>query len=148
MYFYLYLYLHFTFTDIYICIYYAGHSRTIIGLEELNDGNLQLLVFDPSHSKSQMEQFNSTSLNSNAMRLIRRPLSALKARQYQLVYVDGILDSEDEYQVIYFIIIRNDFFLFLLSLPLFFVLKYKNLRDLFILICWALSIVLYLSTMW
>lgn len=46
-----------------------------------------------------MEQFNSTSLNSNAMRLIRRPLSALKARQYQLVYVDGILDSEDEYQV-------------------------------------------------
>lgn len=49
-----------------------------------------------------MEQFNSTSLNSNAMRLIRRPLSALKARQYQLVYVDGILDSEDEYQVTFY----------------------------------------------
>lgn len=80
-------------------IYDTGHSRTIIGLEQLNDGSLQLLVFDPSHSKSQMEQFNSTSLNTNAMRLIRRPLSQLKARQYQLVYVDGILDTEDEYQV-------------------------------------------------
>lgn len=79
--------------------YFAGHSRTIIGLEELSDGNLQLLVFDPSHNKFQMEQFNSTSLNYNTMRLIRRPLSAVKARQYQLVYVDGILDSEDEYQV-------------------------------------------------
>lgn len=83
----------------YLYYYAIGHSRTIIGLEELNDGSLQLLVFDPSHSKSQMEQFSSTSLNSNAMRLIRRPLSALKARQYQLVYVDGILDSEEEYQV-------------------------------------------------
>lgn len=83
--------------------YTAGHSRTIIGLEELQDGNLQLLVFDPSHSKSQMEQFSSTALNSNAMRLIRRPLSALKARQYQLVYVDGVIETEDEYQVKYYI---------------------------------------------
>ncbi|KFM75962.1 Zinc finger with UFM1-specific peptidase domain protein, partial [Stegodyphus mimosarum] len=81
-----------------VYLQHHGHSRTIIGLEELRDGNLQLLVFDPSHSKSQMEQFNSTALNSNAMRLIRRPLSALKARQYQLVYVDGILDTEEEYQ--------------------------------------------------
>ncbi|KAF8777998.1 Zinc finger-containing ubiquitin peptidase 1 [Argiope bruennichi] len=81
-----------------VYLQHHGHSRTIIGLEELQDGSLQLLVFDPSHSKSQMEQFSSTALNSNAMRLIRRPLSALKARQYQLVYVDGIIENEDEYQ--------------------------------------------------
>ncbi|PRD29576.1 UNVERIFIED_CONTAM: zinc finger with UFM1-specific peptidase domain protein [Trichonephila clavipes] len=81
-----------------VYLQHHGHSRTIIGLEELQDGNLQLLVFDPSHSKSQMEQFSSTALNSNAMRLIRRPLSALKARQYQLVYIDGLLETEDEYQ--------------------------------------------------
>lgn len=77
-----------------------GHSRTIIGLEEMQDGSLQLLVFDPSHRKSQMEQFNSTASNANAMRLIRRPLSALKAKQYQLVYIDGVLETEEEYQVL------------------------------------------------
>ncbi|GIX96141.1 hypothetical protein CDAR_46281 [Caerostris darwini] len=81
-----------------VYLQHHGHSRTIIGLEELQDGCLQLLVFDPSHSKSQMEQFSSTALNSNAMRLIRRPLSALKARQYQLVYIDGVLETEEEYQ--------------------------------------------------
>ncbi|GIY07727.1 zinc finger-containing ubiquitin peptidase 1 [Caerostris extrusa] len=81
-----------------VYLQHHGHSRTIIGLEELQDGCLQLLVFDPSHSKSQMEQFSSTALNSNAMRLIRRPLSALRARQYQLVYIDGVLETEEEYQ--------------------------------------------------
>ncbi|XP_054718999.1 zinc finger-containing ubiquitin peptidase 1-like [Uloborus diversus] len=81
-----------------VYLQHHGHSRSIIGLEELRDGSLQLLVFDPSHSKSQMEQFSTTELNSNAMRLIRRPLLALKARQYQLVFISGLLDSEEEYQ--------------------------------------------------
>uniref|UniRef100_A0A2L2YQB0 Zinc finger-containing ubiquitin peptidase 1 n=1 Tax=Parasteatoda tepidariorum TaxID=114398 RepID=A0A2L2YQB0_PARTP len=81
-----------------VYLQHHGHSRTIIGIEELQDGSLQLLVLDPSHSKSQMEQFNSTSSVSNAIRLIKRPISALKARQYQLVYVDGVLETEEEYQ--------------------------------------------------
>lgn len=79
-----------------VYLQHHGHSRTIIGLEEVEEGHSQLLVFDPSHSKSQMEQFSSTAMN--AMRLVRRPLSALKARQYQLVYLDGFLDSDEEYQ--------------------------------------------------
>lgn len=81
-----------------IYLQHHGHSRTIIGIEELKDGELQLLVFDPSHSKAQMEQFNNTACNANAMRLVRRPLSALKARQYQLVTVNGLMETEEEFQ--------------------------------------------------
>ncbi|XP_013776514.2 zinc finger with UFM1-specific peptidase domain protein-like [Limulus polyphemus] len=75
-----------------------GHSRTVIGVEEHTDGSLQLLVFDSSHCKNQMDQFNNTANLSNAMRLVRRPLSALKARQYQLVAVVGLMETEQEYE--------------------------------------------------
>ncbi|XP_076373401.1 zinc finger-containing ubiquitin peptidase 1-like isoform X2 [Tachypleus tridentatus] len=78
-----------------------GHSRTVIGVEEHTDGSLQLLVFDSSHCKAQMDQFNNTANLSNAMRLIRRPLSALKARQYQLVAVAGLMETEQEYEILF-----------------------------------------------
>ncbi|KAJ9593749.1 hypothetical protein L9F63_014722, partial [Diploptera punctata] len=54
---------------------HQGHSRTIVGVEQLKDGGLCLLVFDPSHSPP-----------------------AMKARQYQVVAVCGIMDTEYEYQ--------------------------------------------------
>lgn len=77
---------------------HQGHSRTIIGCEQLKDSSIRLLVFDPSHNKVQMEQFSNTSTATNAVRLIRRPLAAMKARQYQIVTVTGIIETDQEFQ--------------------------------------------------
>lgn len=78
-----------------------GHSRTIMGVEQLRDGTITMLVLDPSHSPGQMMQFNNTGTTTNAMRLIRKSMASMKARQYQVVCVVGIIDSEAEYQVFF-----------------------------------------------
>ena len=70
-----------------------------MGVEQLRDGSIIMLVLDPSHSPSQMAQFNSTSSAPGAMRLVRISTAAMKARQYQIVAVIGIMDSEMQYQV-------------------------------------------------
>ncbi|KAJ8686629.1 hypothetical protein QAD02_022423 [Eretmocerus hayati] len=77
---------------------HQGHSRTIIGVEQLRDGSIIMLVLDPSHSPAQMAQFNSTSNAATAMRLVRISTAAMKARQYQIVAVVGIMDTEFQYQ--------------------------------------------------
>lgn len=82
----------------------AGHSRTIVGIEELKDGSRRLLILDPSCQKRQMQQFNA-----NMMRAIRKPLSSFKAKQYQIVAIRGVL-NDSEYEVrlyIFFIFICN-----------------------------------------
>ncbi|XP_075210718.1 zinc finger-containing ubiquitin peptidase 1-like [Lycorma delicatula] len=77
---------------------HQGHSRTIIGCEQLKDGTVFLLILDPSHSPQQMSELRSTSTAIGAMRLIRKSLVAMKARHYQVVAVCGIMDTEAEYQ--------------------------------------------------
>ncbi|XP_043507578.1 zinc finger-containing ubiquitin peptidase 1-like isoform X1 [Frieseomelitta varia] len=76
---------------------HQGHSRTIIGIEQLRDGSITMLVLDPSHSPAQMAQFNSTSSALGAMRLVRKSIAAMKARQYQVVAVTGIMETDLEY---------------------------------------------------
>ncbi|GAB6032478.1 hypothetical protein CHUAL_011109 [Chamberlinius hualienensis] len=78
---------------------HQGHSRTIVGVEQLKDGGHRLLIFDPSHSRTQMESFNNTlNAANNGMRLVRRPVTAMKAKQYQLVVVVGAMENDQEYQ--------------------------------------------------
>lgn len=72
-----------------------------MGVEQLRDGSIIMLVLDPSHSPAQMAHFNSTSSAPGAMRLIRKSTAAMKARQYQVVAVTGTMDTETQYQVIY-----------------------------------------------
>lgn len=74
-----------------------GHSRTIVGVEELKDKSTRLLIFDPSARKKQMQLFHSI-VNANLMRTLRKPLENLKAKQYQIVVVLGVL-TETEYKV-------------------------------------------------
>lgn len=76
-----------------------GHSRTIVGVEQLKDGTVLLLVLDPSHSPHQMADLRGTATAMSAMRFIRKSLAAMKARHYQVVAVCGIMDTESEYQV-------------------------------------------------
>lgn len=85
---------------------FVGHSRTIIGVEQLRDGSITMLVLDPSHSPAQMAQFNSTSSALGAMRLVRKSIAAMKARQYQVVAVTGIMETDLEYHVSFHIFIR------------------------------------------
>lgn len=56
-----------------------------------------MLVLDPSHSPAQMAQFNNTSSALGAMRLVRKSIAAMKARQYQVVAVTGIMETDLEY---------------------------------------------------
>ena len=77
---------------------FPGHSRTIIGIEELKDGSTRLLLFDPSCHRRQMQQFVNGPISANLMRSLRRPLSSLKAKQYQIVALLGAL-GEEEWEV-------------------------------------------------
>lgn len=90
----------------------AGHSRTIVGVEDLRDGSLRLLLFDPSCGKKQMSQFISTEISANLMRTVRRPLSSMKAKQYQIVAIRGVI-AEKDYEVcpIIIIVYRNNIFI-------------------------------------
>jgi len=45
-----------------------------------------------------MGQFMDTSSGPSAMRILRKSEAAMKARQYQIVAVVGMIDSEQQYQ--------------------------------------------------
>ncbi|XP_053611212.1 zinc finger-containing ubiquitin peptidase 1-like [Plodia interpunctella] len=79
---------------------HQGHSRTIIGYEKHKDGKATLLVLDPSHSPAQIRQVLSgnTAACVTALRLLRRGAPALRAKQYQLLAVTGIMTSDEEYE--------------------------------------------------
>ncbi|XP_072945045.1 zinc finger-containing ubiquitin peptidase 1-like [Epargyreus clarus] len=79
---------------------HQGHSRTIIGYERHKDGKATLLVLDPSHSPAQVRQVvcGGTAACSAALRLLRRGAAALRARQYQLLAVTGLIATDDEYE--------------------------------------------------
>lgn len=69
-----------------------------MGVEVHRDGTKTLLVLDPSHSRPQMGQLMESTVGSTSMRLLRKSESAMKARQYQIVSVVGMIDSEQQYQ--------------------------------------------------
>ncbi|CAH1799125.1 unnamed protein product [Owenia fusiformis] len=75
---------------------HQGHSRTIVGIEEVRDNSLRMLIFDPSQAKKQMQQFHE-NINGNVLRTIRRTVHGMKAKQYQIVAVVGVL-SDEEYE--------------------------------------------------
>jgi Peptidase family C78 len=84
---------------------FLGHSRTIIGVDEGRQGKLRLLILDPSHKSDQMRQLTNTSdsTKSNATtKKIWIPMTSLRARQYQIVCVNGgFVDDDREYLVSY-----------------------------------------------
>ncbi|XP_050076950.1 zinc finger-containing ubiquitin peptidase 1-like [Anopheles maculipalpis] len=73
---------------------HQGHSRTIIGIEQRTSG-LSLLVLDPSHGPRQVAALGSSQ---DSLRLIRKNSAAMRAPQYQVVAVKGLIDTEDQYQ--------------------------------------------------
>lgn len=73
----------------------AGHSRTIVGLEQKPNGKLCLLVLDPASSVSDTQRLLSSSTVSTAVRGIRKFPGSLKHKQYQLVVTQGVLSAQD-----------------------------------------------------
>ncbi|KAL5279294.1 ZUFSP family protein [Megaselia abdita] len=73
---------------------HQGHSRTIIGVEQRATG-ITLLVLDPSHGPRQVAALGSSQ---DSLRLIRRGPSAMRAHQYQIVAVRGLIETEEQYQ--------------------------------------------------
>lgn len=73
----------------------------MVGIEEVREGGQRLLIFDPSTPRKQMQQYHGV-VNGSNLRTIRRNLHGLKAKQYQLVAVTGVLsDSQyEEYKVL------------------------------------------------
>lgn len=59
---------------------------------------------DPSHGPRQVAALGASR---DTLRLIRRNMSAMRAPQYQIVAVRGLIESEDQYQVslIYIVIV-------------------------------------------
>lgn len=75
---------------------HQGHSRLVIGVEEHSgkDGGLYLLLFDPSHSAKQMHSLlEDIQSSSSGLRHLRRSLKQMRCKQYQIVYVDGIMET-------------------------------------------------------
>lgn len=89
-------------------ISFVGHSRTIIGVEQLGGTEgIRLLVLDPSHSPTQVALLLHTQTAPAAMRLLRKPLSSMRAKQYQMVVVVGLIETDQEYQVSYLVLIMT-----------------------------------------
>ncbi|XP_032227702.2 zinc finger-containing ubiquitin peptidase 1 isoform X2 [Nematostella vectensis] len=77
---------------------HQGHSRLVIGVEEHagKEGGLYLLLFDPSHSAKQMQSLlDDIKASSSGLRHLRRSLKQMRCKQYQIVYVDGVMDAQE-----------------------------------------------------
>lgn len=73
----------------------AGHSRTVVGLEQKRTGKLCLLVLDPASSAPASQGLLSRSAVSTAVRGVRKFPGSLKHRQYQLVVAQGVLSAQE-----------------------------------------------------
>ena len=87
---------------VYLTSLSAGHSRLVVGFEECYTKIItqRLVLFDPSHSPAKMQQlFEGEKQQNTGFNMLRKSPKQLKSKQYQLVYVDGLL-TEDERQVL------------------------------------------------
>lgn len=66
-------------------------------MEELTDGSLVLLIFDPGCH--QMKKFQTSTDVRWLMRFVRRDVASLTARQYQILSVRGLTSDEQDYRV-------------------------------------------------
>lgn len=96
-----------------------GHSRTCIGIEEHAQGDFKkhLLLFDPSYKPKTMAALKNLKLpnNKTQTRELRKSLYQMKQQQFQVVFVDGLYDNENEKEVTFLQIILFNFYSFFSS---------------------------------
>ncbi|XP_067840824.1 zinc finger-containing ubiquitin peptidase 1 [Heptranchias perlo] len=77
-----------------IYLQHQGHSRTIVGIEERNNGTLCLLIFDPGNQE--MQKLLRHDMSGVNLKMIRRFIGSMKHKQYQIVAVNGFLSVEEK----------------------------------------------------
>ena len=73
-----------------LCTYNSGHSRTVVGIEE-RDNEVSLLLLDPSLKSNQMHKVLMDT--KNCVRLLKKGIDQFKQEEYEIVFIDGILDQ-------------------------------------------------------
>ena len=71
---------------------HSGHSRTIIGIEKRVDGELYLLVLDPSIRRTEAEEQLDIYHNLKPFRV---SVKGLPKKYYQIVYPDGVATDQE-----------------------------------------------------
>lgn len=59
-------------------------------------------MLDPSHGPRQVAALGSSK---DSLRLVRRGPGAMRAPQYQIVAVKGLIETEEQFQVCFFLIL-------------------------------------------
>lgn len=78
---------------------HQGHSRLCIGCEEVDkaDFKTQLLLFDPGHKYHAMRTLLA-NLNDHSkipqLRMLRKTLKQMKSKQFQIIFIDGLYETE------------------------------------------------------
>lgn len=75
---------------------HEGHSRTICGVEVMKNGQLRLLVFDPSCGNMSHILGGNDKNMGQVMKGLRKTLGSMKNQQYQIVAVKGVYNSIGE----------------------------------------------------
>ena len=76
-----------------LLLWCAGHSRTIVGLEE-RGCEASLLVLDPLHSRGKV---GGVIRNPGVhLGLLLRGAGQVKMKEYEVVFVDGVLSDEEK----------------------------------------------------
>lgn len=75
---------------------HQGHSRTVIGVEKESSHLVNLMILDPSWSKEKVSELEVA--DRTGLRLLRICPSELKAKQYQIVAVNGVMGTDEEYE--------------------------------------------------
>jgi len=63
----------------------------------MTDSSLTLLIFDPG--SCQMKKFQSSTDIASLMYLLRNNIRSLKAPQYQILSVRGLITDDQDYEV-------------------------------------------------
>ncbi|KAM5165350.1 zinc finger-containing ubiquitin peptidase 1 [Mantella aurantiaca] len=79
-----------------IYLQHQGHSRTIVGIEERKNKTYCLLIFDPGHSSDLLQRLAKHNIDNAAVKPLRKHITGLKHKQYQIVAVEGALSPEEK----------------------------------------------------
>ncbi|CAF0752274.1 unnamed protein product [Adineta steineri] len=72
---------------------HEGHSRTIVGYEQLRSGQIRLLIFDPSTPKTNIDQFRKNP--NDKIHIFRRTLQSFQKPVYQILVIRGLLRTDE-----------------------------------------------------
>ncbi|XP_072178262.1 uncharacterized protein [Diadema setosum] len=77
---------------------HEGHSRTVVGCDIMKDKSTRLLIFDPSMELSNAKALRRGEITGHTLKPVRKTLGQMKAKQYQVVSIEGLMTKDQEYE--------------------------------------------------